>query len=99
MKDRQTRANLIREAKEVQLNTEFAVIALACLLKALEVGIVLLLRGPCSSVDALQLLVVFIAPPIGCGAANQRKGLSNPAGVGKVRTATEITPGDCAIGI
>ena len=51
----------VDDCEKPHLLAELAVVALLCLLHLLEVAFKLLLRGESRAVDALKLLVVFVA--------------------------------------
>jgi hypothetical protein len=71
------------------LPADAAVVALVGLLDAGDVGIELLLVGPGGAVDALQLLVLGVAAPVGAGDAGQLERLQE-ARVGHVRAAAHV---------
>lgn len=68
---------------------DLAVVALVGFFHAQDVGVELLLVGPGGAVDALQLLVLGIATPVGAGDARQLEGLEE-ARVGHVRAAAHV---------
>ena len=89
MEHRQSGADLVREREEVELGAELAVVALARLLDSMHVRIELVAGEPGRAVDALQLLVARVAPPVHAGDA-QHADRIEPAGVGNVRPAAEV---------
>ncbi len=59
----------------------------------LQIGV----GGPGRAVDALQLGVAVIPPPVGAGQLHQLEGLAHVLGRGKVRAEAEILPGPLVI--
>ena len=90
MPHRQAAAELLGEAEQVELGAELAVVALGRLLEAVQVLFELGLRGPRRAVDALQLRVLLVAPPVRAGHAHQLEVAEVTAGVLDVRAATEV---------
>ena len=87
MKHREPGADLVRERKQIKLLAEFAVIAFRGLfLAGLELA-KLVLGGPSGAVDALQLLVLLRAAPVGSCASRQRVSVADLARARKVRAA------------
>jgi hypothetical protein len=85
----ETRTELLVDAEELELSAEHAVIAAFDLLESGEIGVELLLVGPDGAVDALQLRIALIAPPVRAG---DRQQLERPdvAGPRHVRALAEI---------
>src|SRR5690606_11018262 len=77
------------QMEQVQLLADTAVIALLGFLDALDIRSQLLLVRPGSAVDALQLLVLRVAAPVGAGNPGQLERLEE-AGIGHVRTAAHV---------
>ena len=77
------------DAEEIELFAEHAVIARLDLFKVLEVGVEVLGVEEGGSVDALELLVLFVAEPVGAGDGHDLEGL-DAAGGGDVRAAAEV---------
>ena len=75
--------------EEVELLADATVIALFGFLDALDVGGQLLLVAPGGAVDALQLLVLRVAAPVGTGNLGQLEGLEE-TGVGHVRATAHV---------
>ena len=80
---------LFLQVEQLLLLADAAVIAHFGFFDALDVGLKLLLVGPGGAVDALQLLVLGIAAPVGAGNAGQLEGLQE-ARVGHVRAAAHV---------
>ena len=80
---------LFLHVEQVELLAELAVVALFGLLDAQDIGGQLLLVGPGRAVDALQLLVLGVATPVGAGDAGQLEGLEETR-VRHVRAATHV---------
>ena len=101
VEDRQTRADLLGEAEEVELRSELAVVALLGLLEEVEIGLELVLGGPGRAVDALQLLIGLVAEPIGSGGAHEPEGVGgDEARVWHVRASAQIAPaGRAGLGV
>ena len=76
-------------AKEVELFAEDAVVAGLDLFKVLEVGVEIFLVEEGGSVDALELLVLLVAEPVGAGDGRDLEGL-DAGGGGNVRAAAEV---------
>src|SRR5204862_2997330 len=89
MEDGEAAADLVREAEQVELDTELAVIALGRLLEHHEVRIEGGLAVPRRPVDALQHRVLLVAAPVRAGDAHELEVTETPR-VGHVRSATEI---------
>lgn len=80
---------LFLQVEQLLLLADAAVIAHFGFFDALDVSLKLLLVGPGGAVDALQLLVLGIAAPVGAGNAGQLEGLQE-ARVGHVRAAAHV---------
>ena len=93
MEDGQAGAQFVREAEEVELGAELAMIAFAGFLQPGLVGLERFAAGPGGAVEALQLLVVLITAPVRRGVAGERE-RRDVAGVRHVRTPAEILPGN-----
>ena len=78
--------------EQVELGAELAVVALGGLLEAGLVRAQLVLGRPRGAVDALQLLVLLRAAPVGGGDAGERAAVADHAGVRQVRAAAEVLP-------
>ncbi len=87
VEDRQAGAQLVREGEEVKFDPELAVVAAFGLGDALLVGLQRVLGGPGGAVDALQLLVLLVAQPVGGGGPGQGERVGDELGVGQVRAA------------
>jgi hypothetical protein len=77
------------QVEQVELLADLAVVALFGFFDALDVGRQLLLVGPGGAVDALQLLVLGIAAPVGAGQLGQLEGFEE-ARVRHVRAAAHV---------
>jgi hypothetical protein len=71
---------------------QLAVVALFGLFQTLQMGVQILLGRPGGAVDALQLLALGIAAPIGAGQLGQFEGLADMAGRGEVRAPAQVDP-------
>ena len=80
---------MVGEVEQVELDAELPVVPRARLLEPLEVSVEVGLRVERGSVDAGQLLVVLVAPPVGAGEAGQLERLDR-RGVLQVRAAAQI---------
>ncbi len=80
---------MLVDVEQVEFAAEAAVVALFGLLDALDVRLQVLLVGPGGAVDALQLLVLGIAAPIGAGNARQLEHLQESR-VRHVRAAAHV---------
>ena len=88
---------LVEDGEQVQLPAQAAVVPLLGLLQALEIGVQGFLVEEGGAVNALEHLVVLVAPPVGAGDAGELKGLHLAGGgqmgpgaqVGKVALAVE----------
>jgi len=65
----------ILQMEQLKMLAETAVIAFFGLFQHKEVGVLLFLLGPRRAIDALQLLVVLVAAPIGAGHLHQLEDL------------------------
>ena len=92
VEDGQARADLLGEAEEVELGAELAVVAPLGLLELVQVGGQRLLGLPGRPVDALELLALLVAPPVGPGHPHQLE-VAQPAGRGHVRPAAQVDEG------
>ena len=77
------------DAEEVELLAQLAVVALLGLFHLFEIGFQILRREEGGAVDALQLLVVLVALPVGAGDREQLERL-DLRGAWQVRAAAEI---------
>ncbi|MND64873.1 hypothetical protein D3C80_562220 [compost metagenome] len=75
--------------EQAQALADLAVVAFFGFFDALDVGSQLLLVGPGGAIDALQLLVLRVAAPVGTGNLGQFEGLEE-ARVGHVRAAAHV---------
>ncbi len=66
---RKSRPDLGREGEQVELGTKTPVVASLCFFEPWQVLRQRLVRFPCGPVDALQLLAVLVATPVGAGDA------------------------------
>jgi hypothetical protein len=80
------------QVKEVELAADPAVIALLGFLQHVEMGFEVASVAPGGAVDALQLLPLRIAAPIGTRKLGQLEGVAHPTGRGHVRPAAEVKP-------
>jgi hypothetical protein len=71
VEDRKARSDLLREAEQVELGAEFAVVALGGLLELHQVRLQVLARRPGRAIDALQLGILLAATPVRGGRAHQ----------------------------
>ena len=74
VEDREARADLVREGEQVQLRAEAAVVAPLGLGDLVQVRLQRLLALPRRAVDALQLLVLLVPPPVRGGGAHEPEG-------------------------
>jgi hypothetical protein len=91
---REARSDLVGEAEQVELDAQFAVVALRRLLEPGLIGAQLVLGGPRSPVDALQHRVLLAAAPVRAGAAHERPAVADHAGVRQVRASAEVLPAE-----
>ena len=84
VEDGQARADLLGEGEEVELGAELAVVAPLGLLQPVQVLGQRLLGLPGRAVDALQLLALLVAAPVGAGHPHELE-VAEPAGRGHVR--------------
>ncbi len=77
------------QVEQILLLADAAVVAHFGFFNALDVGVELLLVGPCGAVDALQLLVLGIAAPVRAGNAGELERLEE-ARVRHVRAAAHV---------
>ena len=89
MEHGEARADLLGEAEEVELCAELAVVAPLRLLELVQVGGERLLGLPGGPVDALQLLALLVAPPVGAGDPHQLE-VAEAAGGGHVRPPAQV---------
>ncbi|MCY1292966.1 hypothetical protein D9M70_422090 [compost metagenome] len=80
---------LFLQMEQIQLLADAAVVTLFSFFNALDIGRQLLLVGPGSAIDTLQLLVLRVAAPVGTGNLGQFEGFQE-AGVRHVRAATHV---------
>jgi hypothetical protein len=92
----ETAADDGREAEQVELDAEAAVVAALGLLEQAQVVVEGLLRLPRGAVDALQLAVLLVAPPVRGRAAHEPERRDVRRGR-QVRAAAEVLPGDLAV--
>ena len=88
------RARDLLNAEEVELTTQDAVVARLDLLQPLEVRVEVLRVEERRPVDALQLLVLLVAQPVGARDGGDPEGLDAARG-GKMRAAAEV--GEAAV--
>src|SRR5581483_12424753 len=81
---------LLLLVEEVELAAQAAMVALLRLLELRQVRLQRLLVGPRGAVDALELLVVAVAAPIGARHLHQLEGVAELAGRRQVRPGAEI---------
>src|SRR5699024_3658404 len=72
---RQALTNFLRNGENAEFLAELPVITLFSLLKYLQIIIELTLFSKCGPINALQLFVVAISPPIGAGNAQEFESL------------------------
>ena len=89
MEEDQPRPGEFLNAEEIQLLAELAVIALLRFFELVQVLVEFLLCEPRGAVDALQLLVLLVAFPVGAGDGQQLERFDLRS-VRDVRTAAEI---------
>jgi hypothetical protein len=77
------------DVEQVEFLAQLAVVALLGFLDALDVLVELLLVGPGRAVDALQLLVLGVAAPVGAGQLRELEDLQE-ARVRHVRAAAHV---------
>ena len=92
VEDGQARADLLGEAEQVELGAELAVVAPLGLLQLVQVGGQRLLRLPRRPVDALELLALLVAAPVGTGDPHQLE-VAQPARRGHVRAPAQVDEG------
>jgi hypothetical protein len=80
---------LFLQVEQIELLAELAVVALLGLLEHVQIGVQVLLLGPGGAVDALQLLVLRVAAPVGAGHLHQLEDLEL-AGGRHVRAAAQV---------
>ena len=98
VEDRQAGPDLVGKAEQVELATQLAVVAPLGLLDAVEVLLEGLLGLPGGAVDALELLVLLVAPPVRRGGPGQLE-RRDALGRGQVRTAAQVLPGHLALAV
>ena len=87
--------DLVREAEQVEVGAELAVVAAGRLLQQLQVVLELLAGGPGGPVHPLQLRVFLGTAPVGRGGAHQLDRRALISFVRRqVRTATQVGPDD-----
>ncbi len=89
MKENQSRTGEFLNAEEIELLAELAMVALLRFLDLGQVLVEFLLREPGCAVDALQLLVLLVALPVGAGDRKQLERLDFRS-VGEMRAAAEV---------
>ena len=67
MEEDQAGAGEFLNAEEIELFADFAVVALLCFFELVEVFVEIFFGEPDGAVDALELLVFFVALPVGAG--------------------------------
>src|SRR5204863_2650931 len=82
--------SLFLHVEQVELAPQAAVVAALGFLELEEILVEILLARPSGAVDALQLRIVRVAPPIGAGDAHQLEGLAEPAGRRQMRPDAQI---------
>ncbi len=88
----EARADLLREAVEVELGPELAVVAPLRLLELVQVVGEGLLGLPGRPVDPLQLLALLVATPVGARDPHQLE-VAQPAGRGHMRAPAQVDEG------
>ena len=89
--ERDTGADVVGEMEQAQLLAQLAMVALLGFLLAPKIFLQLLGRFPGRAINALQLLVLLVAAPVGAGDIHQLERLGvDLARVGDVRTAAKI---------
>ena len=95
---RESAADLVGEAEQVEFPTELAVVPTLGLLDAVQVLVQRLLGLPSGAIDSLQLLVLLIAPPVRRSAPHQFEG-GYALGRGQMRSAAQVLPGHVAVAV
>src|SRR5436190_14302284 len=90
MEDREPGTDLVREAEQVEFDAQLAVVALLGLGLAFEMLGQRLLRVPRRAVDALELLLLLVAPPVSARNPRELEVPEVPASVGHVRPSAEV---------
>ena len=67
-------------------------VATLSLLQSFEVGLLGLYGGPRGAVNSLELLVVFVSPPVGSGDPGKCKTLTDHSAVWNVWPAAQVKP-------
>ena len=91
VEDGEPRTEFVREAEQVEFRAELAVIALLGLLQHRHVRFERLVRLPRGAIDALQVLAVLVATPVGGGTAGELE-RGNVLSGRDVRAAAQVTP-------
>jgi hypothetical protein len=89
MEDGEPRTDLVREAVEVELGTQLAVVAPLRLLQLVQVRRQRLLGLPGGAVNTLQLLALLVAAPIGAGDPHQLE-VAEACGRGDMGTPAQV---------
>ena len=79
----------VLHVEQVEMLAEAAMVAFFSFLEHVQIGVEVLLLGPGSAVDALQLLVAVVAAPVGAGHLHQFEDLELARGR-HVRAAAEV---------
>ena len=83
---------LFLHMEQVHGAAELPVVALLRLLDAVQIGFEVGLARPGGAVDALELGVLWVAPPVGAGELGQLERLAHEARRRQVRPAAEVLP-------
>ena len=83
---------LFLEVEQVHLAAKAAMVALLGLFKLVNIGVELLFCGPGGAVDALELLALGVAAPVGAGQPHQLERRADLAGRGQMRPAAKVEP-------
>ncbi len=98
VEDRETRADLVREREQVELDAELAVVAPLGLLEPVEVLLQRLVALPRGAVDALEHRALLVAPPVRARDLRQLE-RTELAGRRDVRAAAQVDVGHAAVGV
>ena len=93
VEQRKPRSDLLVEAEQVEFGAELAVVTLGRFGQPVLVVLQVVAGGPRGAVDALQLRVALVAPPVGGRRLGQGDRI-DVAGVRHVRPAAQVGPGN-----
>ena len=83
---------LFLEVEQIERLTNFSVIALFSFFQAHQMVGQLLIIGPSSAINTLQLRVLGVATPISASQLHQLEGFAQPTGRRQMRPTTQILP-------